>query len=175
MKLITAPNDLLLRKSLPVTRFDTKLRDFMGKMYVNMVRWHGLGLSAPQVGVLKQALVVDTMRYEHGVKRFIINPRLISVSEEWYDTKEGCLSFPDRLIDANRPVSITVSFQDVRSVASTETFYGISAQCILHEICHLHGILLDKIDKSVVEYLLNSSEIVHEASRTSPRGENERS
>ncbi len=122
----------------------------------------GLGLAAPQVNQSLRLLVLDThqvierMKAEElkeagweqdpGLKAVVINPRILSVSEDTSVEDEGCLSLPRIRVDVTRPVEIRLAYQDEQFQSHEETFVGLTARALLHEIDHLEG-------KLIVDYL----------------------
>lgn len=94
----------------------------------------GIGLAAPQVGLDYRIFVLKTVPY------VMINPELISVSEETSKEKEGCLSFPKLVLPIERHNSIVVTFQNLKGEYITEHFDGLTARVIQHELDHLNGI-----------------------------------
>src|SRR5262249_50318987 len=105
----------------------------------------GIGLAAVQVGVLKRMLVTDvTWRDEDGEpgeQYVLINPEILEDSEELHPYKEGCLSFPDQFADVVRPASVRVRYQNLKGETKQDTFEGLLATCIQHEIDHPNGIV----------------------------------
>ncbi len=104
----------------------------------------GIGLAAVQVGVLKRLLVADvTWRDDGGPgKQYVlINPEIVDKSDEPHVYKEGCLSFPEQFADVTRPKTVRVRYLDLQGKQKEETFEGLLATCIQHEIDHLNGIV----------------------------------
>jgi peptide deformylase len=103
----------------------------------------GIGLAAPQVGVLKRIFVVD-VGDEHGLIEFI-NPEIIS-AEGCVVGSEGCLSVPGQSGDVERPEKIIIRAQDRNGTSFELMATGLLAVCICHENDHLDGILfIDKV------------------------------
>lgn len=102
-----------------------------------------LGLAANQCGIPYSAIAVGD-----GETHFVmINPEILSVSEETVHLQEGCLSFPFLLLAITRPKDVEVKFQDFNGVEYTKNFSGLSARIIQHEIDHLNGITFDTVAK----------------------------
>lgn len=158
LPLVIAPDSLLKKVSKPVEKIDDELRQFMQQMIETMYAESGVGLAAVQVGVLKRILVMDT-DYEtethenhhhngscegfHVINtnpKFFINPEIIEKSKENSLFKEGCLSFPEMRAEIQRPREITLKFLNFEGEEKIETFDGIEATCLQHEIDHLNGI-----------------------------------
>lgn len=102
----------------------------------------GIGLAAPQVGVLRRVVVIDM---GDGVKAYI-NPEIVS-SQGSRKGVESCLSIPGRSATVIRPEKVTVKAMDVDGKEFTEEAQGLRAVCLCHEIDHLDGILF--IDKAI--------------------------
>lgn len=108
------------------------------KMHKIMLDNNGVGLSAPQVGLDICLIVINTLK-ENGIKRTMFNPEIIEKSEEIYNFKEGCLSFPGKFIDSGRSNKIKVKYINSQNIEIVEEFVGLTSVCIQHEIDHLHG------------------------------------
>ena len=138
-------DDILLKKCKSVVNFDKKLHILLDDMYETMVKADGVGLAAPQVGILKRAVVVDT---GEG-KTELINPEIIEESGSQIDS-EGCLSVPKVFGTVERPMNVKVRAQDRNGDWFEIEGEGLTARAFCHEIDHLDGKLFT--DK-VIEYL----------------------
>ncbi len=138
-------DDILLKKCKTVVNFDKKLHILLDDMYETMVKADGVGLAAPQVGILKRAVVVDT---GEG-KTELINPEIIDESGSQIDS-EGCLSVPKVFGTVERPMNVKVRAQDRDGNWFEIEGEGLTARAFCHEIDHLDGKLFT--DK-VIEYL----------------------
>lgn len=153
------PEDLqtLRTKAKRVTMFDDSLRPLVEDMIETMRAVSGVGLAAPQIGVLRRVVVIEVPaeveELEDGTLKEIapselvvmINPEVIKASDEIFVMQEGCLSLPGRYGDVPRPAWVTLKYQDlngkeqrVRRADATGYRLGRMAQ---HEIDHLEGIL----------------------------------
>ena len=145
LPLIIAPDPILKTVSKLVTTIDDSIRAFVMDMFDTMYYQKGVGLAAVQVGVLKRILIADvTWRDDVGTtgEQFVlINPEIINDSEELHIYKEGCLSFPDQFADVERPKSVRVRYLDLQGKQQEQSFEGLLATCIQHEIDHLNGIV----------------------------------
>jgi peptide deformylase len=145
-KLIYYPNPILRQKSKPVDRVTDTLQSFTRRLHALMVKHHGVGLSAIQVGVPLRIIVINTTGYSYGKKLSMINPEILEVSEDTEVMEEGCLSFPGQWVQRTRPVRIKVRYKendaDHTNRYNVTECRGITAQAILHEMEHLEGILL---------------------------------
>ena len=134
--------DETLRKvSFPVEAFDEKLHVLLDDMKETLRKEEGAGLAAPQVGVLRRAVVVDV---EEGFFEFV-NPRILSQKGEptgW----EGCLSVRGKRGVVSRPMKVKIAYQDRYGNPQTLQAKGFFARAICHELDHLDGVLY--IDKA---------------------------
>jgi peptide deformylase len=107
-----------------------------------MYKAPGIGLAAPQVGVLKRVIVIDIAREDEKPQPLrMANPELIWVSEEDAVYNEGCLSLPEHYADVTRPAAIKVRYLDHENEIRVLEADGLLATCIQHEMDHLEGIL----------------------------------
>ena len=101
----------------------------------------GIGLAAPQVGELVRMVVMDCVKDEDAEPHpiVLIDPEVVWTSEETSTYEEGCLSLPDLFADVTRPERATVRWTDLDGARQEETFDGLWATCVQHEIDHLDG------------------------------------
>lgn len=101
----------------------------------------GIGLAAPQVGVLKRLIVMDCVKEEDQPPRpmVLIDPVVEWASDERSTHEEGCLSIPEQYADVERPAEVEVSWTDRDGARTRERFDGLWAICVQHEIDHLDG------------------------------------
>ena len=105
---------------------------------------NGIGLAAVQVGELKRMLVADVEWKEDkqpGKQYVLINPEILEEDPEPHAYKEGCLSFPEQYSEVTRPKGVTIKYQNLDGKGIEETFDGLLATCIQHEIDHINGIV----------------------------------
>lgn len=135
------PDPRLKKVAAPVTDLSDDLRSLGQDMLAAMYEAPGIGLAAPQVGVLSRVIVVDCVKEEGEKPRPIVmfNPEVIASSDETNTYEEGCLSIPDQFADVTRPKVIDARWIDVDGNEQTETFDGLWATCVQHEIDHLEG------------------------------------
>ncbi len=141
---ITAPDPRLKRISAPVARVDDAVRRLMDDMVDTMHEAPGVGLAAPQVGVLRRVIVVDAARRDQDQESRpyrLANPEIVWVSDDLAVSEEGCLSLPEHYADVTRPAEVRVAYLDQHDVARELHATGLLAICVQHEIDHLDGIL----------------------------------
>ena len=126
----------------PVAKVDAETRRLMDDMLETMYKAPGIGLAAPQVGVLKRVIVIDLAREDEKPQPLrMANPELIWVSDEDAVYNEGCLSLPEHYADVTRPAAIKVRYIDHENEIRELEADGLLATCIQHEMDHLEGIL----------------------------------
>jgi len=142
--ILTKDEPRLRKKSREVTEFNERLHILIDDMRETLLESGGVGLAAPQVGVLRRVvLVMDTNREELSDNEQIIelvNPKIIS-SEGEQTGPEGCLSVPGEYGIVIRPETVTVEAQDRFGNKFQVSGYGLTGRCFCHEIDHLDGIL----------------------------------
>ncbi len=133
----------LNKKCRDVENFDKKLHDLLDDMKDTMIKANGVGLAAPQVGILRKVVVID-LGEENGVLE-LINP-VITHTEGSYTDVEGCLSVPGKAGEVERPTKATVKAFDRNGEEFEFTGEDLYARCICHECDHLDGKLyVDKV------------------------------
>lgn len=142
------PQDGILRKkSRPIEAFDEKLKMILEDMAETMYHEEGVGLAAPQVGLLKRIVVIDV---GEGLLE-LINPEIVKAKGEEEDY-EGCLSLPGKRGIVIRPSEVTVKAYDRNGKEFEVKGTGILARALCHEIDHLDGVLyIDKIIPGTLE------------------------
>jgi peptide deformylase len=142
---ITMCGDKILRKkATKVSEIDDKIVGIIANMFETMRNASGIGLAANQIGLNKQIFVVDVSPvedYEKYKPLAMINPKIISKSDETISMEEGCLSIPELRAEVIRPKSIFVSFFDVNMKEHTIEADELFARVIQHEYDHLQGVL----------------------------------
>ena len=142
LPVIVAPDPRLKQISAPVERVDDDLRRLMDDMIETMYRAPGVGLAAPQVGVLKRVIVFDITKKDEARRPYcLVNPELLWVSDEAISNEEGCLSLPEHYAGVVRPAAIRVRYLDREGEVRELDAEGLLATCIQHEMDHLEGIL----------------------------------
>jgi peptide deformylase len=142
LPILTAPDPRLKKKSQPVDQVDDELRRLMDDMLETMQAAPGIGLAAPQIGVLKRVIVLDIDREETKTgPMFMANPEIVEASDEDATYEEGCLSVPEHYSDVVRPAKVTVRYLDREGKQQDLACEGLLATCVQHEIDHLDGVL----------------------------------
>ncbi|MCA0250027.1 MAG: peptide deformylase [Proteobacteria bacterium] len=142
LPILTAPDPRLKKKSLPVETVDDGVRQLMDDMLETMYDAPGIGLAAPQVGVLKRVVVLDIEREDTKTgPLFMANPEIVDASDEDASYEEGCLSVPEHYSDVVRPAKVTVRYLDRDGKTQEISAEGLLSTCLQHEIDHLDGIL----------------------------------
>lgn len=134
-KIVTEGDEVLSKRSHPVTKFDKKLHTLLDDMAETLRDANGLGLAAVQVGILRRAVLVIN---EADEIIELINPEIIEAYGE-QDGLEGCLSVPGIYGQVKRPMHVKVRAQDRDGNTFEVEDEGITARCFCHEIEHLDG------------------------------------
>ena len=143
LSIIKAPDPILKKRCAPVERVDDEIRRVMDDMLETMYDAPGVGLAAPQVGVLKRIIVVDTSDPEGKRQPLrMANPEIVAASDEILLREEGCLSFPDQYEEVERPATVRVRYLDHENDIRELDVEGLQAVCVQHEMDHLDGVLL---------------------------------
>lgn len=133
--IVKTGDDVLLKMCRPVEKFDEKLWVLLEDMNETMNAANGVGLAAPQVGLLRRVVVIDV---GEGVIE-LINPEIIATSGE-QNGVEGCLSFPNEWGLVKRPMNVTVRAQDRHGKFFEMSGTELLARAFCHEIDHLNGV-----------------------------------
>ncbi|PIV76724.1 MAG: peptide deformylase [Rhodobacteraceae bacterium CG17_big_fil_post_rev_8_21_14_2_50_65_11] len=135
------PDPRLKKSAAPVADLSDELRTLADDMLATMYDAPGIGLAAPQVGVLSRLIVLDCVKEEGAAPRplAMFNPEVIAAADEKSSYEEGCLSIPDIYAEVTRPAEVEVRWMDTDGKAQQEVFTGLWATCVQHEIDHLDG------------------------------------
>ncbi len=160
------PDPILAQKSTSVEKVDDALLKFLDDMLETMYADHGVGLAAPQVGVLKRVIVIDPFVKEDddgnqikGKPMFLINPEIVYKSEETIFYCEGCLSVPKQSAEVERHRFIKVRYQNRDGKEEQIEAADYIAVVLQHEIDHLDGILyIDHLSRLKRNMLLKKLE-----------------
>jgi peptide deformylase len=143
------PDPVLRMKAKDVGEFDESVTDLVERMTALMDEARGVGLAAPQVGVLRRVLVFRTAEEEPVVA--LVNPRVVSAGDEVETADEGCLSLgaASIVVEVERPLTVTVKALDASGQEVRIDADGLQARVIQHELDHLDGVLI--IDRTTPE------------------------
>ena len=139
--IILHPDPRLKTRTEAVETIDQALEKLADDMLETMYAAPGIGLAAPQIGVMKRLLVMDCEKEEDAEPRpmVLINPEVTWASDEQNVYEEGCLSIPDQYADVERPAEVDVTWLGLDGETHSERFDGLWATCVQHEIDHLNG------------------------------------
>lgn len=148
-EIIKFGDDVLRKKCREVTAFDEKLAQLLDDMAETLREADGVGLAAPQVGILRRAIVID-VRDEKGTIE-LINP-VITKTEGVQTGREGCLSAPGEWCEVERPQTVTVKAFDRTGKEFELKGSDLLARAICHEVDHLDGILfIDRVKQDIAK------------------------
>ena len=149
-KILTEEESALHKVCKPVTAFDAKLHKLLDDMQQTLLQANGVGLAAPQVGILRRVVIVDTG--EEILE--LVNPSLLETSGEQIGA-EGCLSVPGKYGLVKRPYCAKVRAQDRNGEWYEVEGEELIARCFCHELDHLDGILYTQ----VMDHFLTEEEL----------------
>ena len=140
-KILVEGDPVLNKVSHPVTKFDDRLADLLDDMAETLKNANGVGLAAPQVGILRRVVLVI-----NGEDQLLelINPEIIAAEGE-QEGLEGCLSVPGIYGNVKRPMRVRVRAQDRKGNFFEVEDEGLTARCFCHEIDHLSGHLFNEL------------------------------
>ena len=148
-KVLHMGDETLRKKARPIDTLNRRMIDLLDDMAETMYEENGVGLAAPQVGVLRRAIVID-VGDDNGLIQ-LINPEIIAMEGE-QECAEGCLSIPGRRGYVPRPQKVTVRGTNRAGRPVEITAEGLLAIAFSHEIDHLDGVLfVDKMTREVQE------------------------
>ena len=139
LKVVEVPNIILSQTSDVVSEFDDSVKQLVTDMFDTMRVNNGIGLAAPQVGILKRLFICE---YEN-IQLVCINPELELYGDE-VESEEGCLSIPNILATVNRYDCVKVTAYDINGNVFSKSFSGMMAIIIQHENDHLDGVLINQ-------------------------------
>lgn len=153
LDIVTYGNEILAQKAEPVKEFTPELAALVEELYDTMVKGHGVGLAANQVGRLLRIFVTGV---DGDKQRVFINPEIIATSPEEADYEEGCLSLPGLYTHVTRPAAVKIQAWNEKGRPFTFETDGFLARVILHENDHLNGVLfIDRLSAPRRERALN--------------------
>ena len=157
LEILIAPDRRLRTRCAEVDGVDARVARLVDDMFETMYAAKGIGLAAPQVGVLERIVVVDCARGEGEEPQplALVNPEILDRSEEVETESEGCLSLPEIYVDVPRPAAVRVRYLDRGDTVRELAADGLLARCIQHEIDHLNGRLhVDHLSAVKRNYIL---------------------
>ena len=171
--ILVIPDSKLRQRAAPVAEVDGEVHALVEDMFETMYKAPGIGLAAPQIGVMRRVVVLDVAKRRDedatADPMVLINPQVTWASEETAVHEEGCLSIPDFYEDVERSAVIRVDYLDRDGKPAEVEADGILAVCIQHEIDHLNGVLfIDHISR------LKRSRVVKKFEKAAREGSEER-
>jgi len=153
-KVLTDGNPVLRKVCRPYTEFGPRLHELLEDMKETLVAENGVGLAAPQVGIVRRVCVVLETNVEEGEEEYfieLINPEIVETEGE-QEGGEGCLSFPGQYGIVRRPERVVVRAQDRNGEFFQVEGHGLTARAFCHEIDHLNGeVFVDKAERMLSE------------------------
>ena len=157
--ILTKEEPLLYKKCRPVTAFNERLHQLLDDMADTLKQANGVGLAAPQVGVLRRVVLVIETNVPEGESEYIlelINPEIIE-SSGVQNGAEGCLSVPGEYGLVERPMYVKVRAQDRNGEWFEVEGTGLTARCFCHELDHLDGVVFtSRCERMLTEEELQS-------------------
>lgn len=144
--IVKDPDPVLREKAKPVPKITPNIHKLLDDMADTMYDAEGVGLAAPQIGILKRVIVVD-VGDDNGLIE-LINPEIVSKSGEQFGP-EGCLSIPGLRGDVSRAMTVTIKGLNRDGNEVTITGSELLARAFQHEVDHLNGVLFTDLAKSV--------------------------
>ena len=149
-KIVTIGDETLRKTCKKQEKFDLRLAILLKDMADTMYKAEGVGLAAPQVGILRRVAVVDVTA-DHSGLLVLVNPEIVEASGSQCG-REGCLSVPGRQGVVTRPMKVKVRYQDRRGRLMEMEAEGFEARAVCHELDHLDGKLyVDVMDRELTE------------------------
>ena len=149
-------DEILRKKSREVEKIDEKILELIEDMIETMHKYNGVGLAAPQVGILKRIVVIDL--YDDNGPLRLINPKILKTKGK-QEVEEGCLSFPNQYAKMIRPEEVVAEALNEKGEKIKIKAKGLLAQAICHEVEHLEGILfVDNMLPGTLEFVTPSED-----------------
>lgn len=141
-EILIIPDPRLKKECDPVEEVNDEIRELLNDMLETMYAAPGIGLAAPQIGVMKRVIVLDVSDDKEKPEPLkMVNPEIIWESEDTSIYQEGCLSIPEQYADVERPIEVGVRYLDENGKEQEIEADGLLSTCIQHEVDHLDGIL----------------------------------
>ncbi|WP_281967717.1 peptide deformylase [Roseovarius nanhaiticus] len=141
MPILIHPDPRLKKVCAPVDDVTGDVRTLAEDMLETMYHAPGIGLAAPQVGILSRLIVMDCIKEEGAAPKPMVmfNPEVTASSDALNVYEEGCLSIPDQFAEVTRPAEVEVKWIDMDGKEQRAGMDGLWATCVQHEIDHLNG------------------------------------
>jgi peptide deformylase len=151
IEIVIAPDERLRTECAPVEAIDDEVKKIAKRMAKAMYKYDGCGIAAPQIGVLRQIVVIDCEWGGDSDDKnpiYLVNPKIVDQTEERVASNEGCLSVPGVSFQIDRARGVTVQAYDLEGRLMQYKAEGnLFAMCLQHEIDHLHGItMLERLE-----------------------------
>ena len=144
-------DEVLRKRAREVEVVDDKIRELLDDMVETLHAYNGVGLAAPQVGILKRVVVIDL--YDDKGPMKLVNPKIVKQKGE-QEVEEGCLSFPNQFAKIIRPAEVIIEALNENGKKIKIKGERLLAQALSHELDHLDGVLfVDKIIPGTLEYV----------------------
>lgn len=144
-------DEILRKKAREVEKVDDRIKELLQDMVETMHEYNGVGLAAPQVGILKRVIVIDL--YDGNEPLKLVNPKILKEKGK-QKVDEGCLSFPNQFAKMIRPKEVTVEALNENGEQIRIEAVDLLAQALVHEIEHLNGILfVDNMIPGTLQYV----------------------
>ncbi len=150
-EIVKNDNEFLSKKSRKVEVIDQRIIDLVEDMKQTLIKSGGVGLAAPQVGILKRIFVVDVGEQDSPDIMVFINPELLKKKGKNDKYIEGCLSYPGRSFKITRPNFVSMQAQNINGEWFTIEAEDFLARALMHENDHLDGITIPQIGKEVFD------------------------
>ncbi len=176
--IVTAEDPRLRTKSKKVTQFGDSLKALVEDMFDSMYAANGLGLAAPQIGVMQRVLVIempaeydeDDREVEPARRYVLVNPEIVKMRGE-EEMDEGCLSVPGYRGLVKRATQVTIKGQDLRGKQVRYRGEDLLAQAFQHELDHLDGVLyLDRLESPDKLFPVSATEAESEEAESETAG-----
>lgn len=135
------PDPRLKKPCTPIDGITPEIGKLAEDMLQTMYDAPGVGLAAPQIGVLQRMFVMDCVKEEGEAPRpmVLVNPEIIATSDDMNTYEEGCLSIPEHYAEVTRPARVTMRWMGLDGKLHEDEFDGLWATCAQHELDHLNG------------------------------------
>ena len=152
LKLRIYPDSVLRNTAFLVKDINIEIHDLIEDMAELMYRHEGIGLAAPQVGILQQIIIAD----DDGRRLSLINPAIVEEEGEDF-LEEGCLSLPGIWVNIRRSSTVLIKYINLEEKEIQREYSGLVARIIKHEIDHLNGIIILDYASTVERFLINKN------------------